>query len=192
VHYPEGTTLSNEEFRENRWIADFVACMIDAPGDGAPSESSKRASRSMTSSLLRSIPSPTKIREELEQMVLKDLLGPVGGPEEEIDEPSVRDRYLVGMLAPKRAERAGLSSELIAQDVFARVLNVPTRTVQAWEAGTRRPSQAALRLIQVFRRDPSGVLEIVGMTDAAQAAASLRKARPRARSQKRTPRELTT
>ena len=37
-------------------------------------------------------------------MVLKDLLGPVGGPEEEIDEPSVRDRYLVGMLAPKRQE----------------------------------------------------------------------------------------
>ena len=45
-----------------------------------------------------------KIREELERMVLKDLLGPVGGPEEEIDEPSVRDRYLVGMLAPKRQE----------------------------------------------------------------------------------------
>jgi hypothetical protein len=55
-------------------------------------------------SLLQSIPSPTKIREELERMVLKDLLGPVAGPEEEIDEPSVRDRYLVGMLAPKRQE----------------------------------------------------------------------------------------
>src|SRR5271157_1803011 len=55
-------------------------------------------------SLLNSIPSPTKIREELERMVLNDLLGPVGGPEEEIDEPSVRDRYLVGMLAPKRQE----------------------------------------------------------------------------------------
>ena len=41
-----------------------------------------------------------KIREKLERMVLLDLLGPVGGPEEEIDEPSVRDRYLVGMLAP--------------------------------------------------------------------------------------------
>jgi len=58
----------------------------------------------MTSTILRGIPSPMKIREELEQMVLKDLLGPVGGPEEEIDEQSVRDRYLVGMLAPKRQE----------------------------------------------------------------------------------------
>jgi hypothetical protein len=55
-------------------------------------------------SLLQSIPSSTKIRDELERMVLNDLLGPVGGPEEEIDEPSVRDRYLVGMLAPKRQE----------------------------------------------------------------------------------------
>jgi hypothetical protein len=49
-------------------------------------------------SLLQSIPSQTKIREELERIVLKDLLGPVCGPEEEIDEPSVRDRYLVGVL----------------------------------------------------------------------------------------------
>jgi hypothetical protein len=55
-------------------------------------------------SLLQSIPSPTKIRDELERMVLKDLLGPAGGPKEEVDEPSVRDRYLVGMLAPKRQE----------------------------------------------------------------------------------------
>ncbi len=55
-------------------------------------------------SLLQSIPSPTKIREELEQIVLRDLLGPAGGPEEEIEEQSVRDRYLVGLLAPKRQE----------------------------------------------------------------------------------------
>ncbi len=56
------------------------------------------------SSILQSIPCPMKIREELEQMVLNDLLGPVGGPVEEITEQSVRDRYLVGMLAPKRQE----------------------------------------------------------------------------------------
>ena len=56
------------------------------------------------STILQSIPSSMKIRDELEQMVLNDLLGPVGGAEEEISEPSVRDRYLVGMLAPKRQE----------------------------------------------------------------------------------------
>src|SRR3954454_19657018 len=58
----------------------------------------------MITALLHSIPSPMHIRNELEQMFLNDLLGPVGGPEEEIDEQSVRDRYLVGMLAPKRQE----------------------------------------------------------------------------------------
>ena len=55
-------------------------------------------------SILQSIPSPMKIRDELERMVLADLLGPTGGEAEEMDEPSVRDRYLVGMLAPKRQE----------------------------------------------------------------------------------------
>ncbi len=56
------------------------------------------------SSVLQSIPSPMKIRDELECMVLADLHGPAGGEAEEIDEPSVRERYLVGMLAPKRQE----------------------------------------------------------------------------------------
>jgi hypothetical protein len=56
------------------------------------------------STILQSNPSSMKIREELEQMVLSDLLGPAGGESEEITEQSVRDRYLVGMLAPKRQE----------------------------------------------------------------------------------------
>jgi len=59
-------------------------------------------------SVLQGVPSPMKIRDELEQMVFNDLLGPVAGPEEEVDEPSVRDRYLVGMLATKEQ---GLSPE---------------------------------------------------------------------------------
>src|SRR5439155_25956510 len=46
-------------------------------------------------------PSPAALRDELERLVLQDLLGPAGGPEEEIDEASVRDRYLVGALAPR-------------------------------------------------------------------------------------------
>jgi len=36
--------------------------------------------------LLHSISSPTKIWEELERIVVKDLLGPVGGPDEEVVE----------------------------------------------------------------------------------------------------------
>lgn len=51
-------------------------------------------------------PSPKTIRAELERLVLLDLLGPAGGPEEEIAESSVRDRYLVGMLAPRQQQIA--------------------------------------------------------------------------------------
>lgn len=47
-------------------------------------------------------PSHHAIRAELESMVLKDLLGPAGGEHEEITERSVRDRYLVGVLAPSK------------------------------------------------------------------------------------------
>ena len=52
----------------------------------------------------------------------------------------------------------------MSQAVFARVLNVSTKTVQSWEQGQRKPSQAALRLIQVFRQNPSGLLEVAGMS----------------------------
>jgi putative transcriptional regulator len=51
----------------------------------------------------------------------------------------------------------------MSQAVFARMLNVSTKTVQSWEQGVRKPSQAALRLIQVFRQDPAVVLQVVGM-----------------------------
>ena len=53
----------------------------------------------------------------------------------------------------------------LSQAVFARMLNVSTKTIQSWEQGQRRPSQSALRLIQVFRQDPYGLLKVVGMTN---------------------------
>jgi putative transcriptional regulator len=52
----------------------------------------------------------------------------------------------------------------MSQAVFARLLNVSTKTIQSWEQGSRKPSQAALRLIQVFRQNPSSLLEIAGMS----------------------------
>ncbi|NTW97857.1 MAG: hypothetical protein HGB28_04830 [Oscillochloris sp.] len=51
-------------------------------------------------------PSPAALRADLERLVILDLLGPVGGPEEEIAEGGVRDRYLVGMLAPRQQQVA--------------------------------------------------------------------------------------
>jgi len=52
----------------------------------------------------------------------------------------------------------------MSQSVFARMLNVSTKTVESWEQGARKPSHAALRLIQVFRQNPSVLLEVVGMS----------------------------
>ncbi len=48
--------------------------------------------------------SPSVLRDELERLVLLDLLGPAGGPEEELEDGSVRDRYLVGALAPSEQQ----------------------------------------------------------------------------------------
>jgi hypothetical protein len=52
---------------------------------------------------------PAAIRDELTDMVIRDLLGPAGGPEEELNrhEDHAYGRYLVGMLAPKSSEISG-------------------------------------------------------------------------------------
>src|SRR5713101_7915003 len=52
------------------------------------------------------VPKPHTIRDELTQMVIRDLLGPAGGPDEELNqwEDHAYQRYLVGMLAPKASE----------------------------------------------------------------------------------------
>jgi putative transcriptional regulator len=43
----------------------------------------------------------------------------------------------------------------MSQAVFAAVINVSPKTVQSWEQGARRPSQAALRMLEVMDEDPS-------------------------------------
>ena len=66
-----------------------------------------------------STPTPSDLRNELTEMVVRDLLGPAGGPEEELNqyEDHVYQRYLVGMLAPKASEIAGGElDELAASD----------------------------------------------------------------------------
>lgn len=47
------------------------------------------------------------IRELLQLAVMDDLLGPAGGPHERIVDMGVRDRYLVGKLAPREAAERG-------------------------------------------------------------------------------------
>jgi len=48
------------------------------------------------------------IRELLQLAVMDDLLGPAGGPHERIVDMGVRDRYLVGKLAPREAAKGGI------------------------------------------------------------------------------------
>lgn len=42
----------------------------------------------------------------------------------------------------------------VSQAVFARLLNVPLATVSSWENGQRKPSGAALKLLDVAERHP--------------------------------------
>lgn len=57
------------------------------------------------SEVLKTELSDMQLRAKLEEMVINDLLGPAGGPNEEVDESNVHDRYLVGVLGPvKRAD----------------------------------------------------------------------------------------
>jgi len=51
----------------------------------------------------------------------------------------------------------------MSQAVFASLLNVSAKTVQSWEQGHRKPSQASLRLIEVFAKRPDVLCELVGM-----------------------------
>jgi len=50
--------------------------------------------------LAADVPTPLQLCTELEEMVLKDLLGPAGGPTEIVTERNVRGRYVLGLLAP--------------------------------------------------------------------------------------------
>lgn len=51
----------------------------------------------------------------------------------------------------------------MSQAVFARLLNVSTKTVQSWEQGVRTPSHAARRLIQIYSQSPEIVCQSVGL-----------------------------
>jgi putative transcriptional regulator len=61
-------------------------------------------------------------------------------------------------MTPEDIARAR-SSLNVSQQVFARLLNVPTVTAASWEKGRRRPSGAALRLLQIARKHPKALLD---------------------------------
>jgi putative transcriptional regulator len=42
----------------------------------------------------------------------------------------------------------------VSQPVFAAMMNIPTVTAASWERGRRKPTGAALRLLDIARRHP--------------------------------------
>ena len=60
-------------------------------------------------------------------------------------------------LRPK--EIIGIRKKLnVSQPVFAALLNVPLATERSWEQGKRKPSGAALRLLDLARQKPKILL----------------------------------
>ena len=51
----------------------------------------------------------------------------------------------------------------MSQAVFARLLNVSTKTVQSWEQGVRTPSHASRHLLQIYSQHPETVCQSVGL-----------------------------
>lgn len=51
----------------------------------------------------------------------------------------------------------------MSQTVFARMLNVSPKTLQSWEQGIRKPSDASQRLIQIFSEHPAVICQSVGL-----------------------------
>ena len=46
-----------------------------------------------------------------------------------------------------------------SQTVFAMMLNISPKTVQAWEQGSREPGDAALKLLAIAKKHPEVLLE---------------------------------
>lgn len=66
------------------------------------------------SQLLPNQPSAYELRSRFEEMIVKELLGPAQGEEEEVEDRSLRDRYLVGVLAPQNSQQKSEQQEELA------------------------------------------------------------------------------
>ena len=65
-----------------------------------------------------------------------------------------------GVKSIKPHDIVGIRRRLnVSQPVFAALLNVPVATARSWEQGKRRPSGAALRLLDLARQRPRILVE---------------------------------
>ena len=103
-------------------------------------QDSLRTALSKTIAEVPTIKDQAYIRELLQLAVMDDLLGPAAGPHERIVDMGVRDRYLVGKLAPRESARGGiegLDGALANDDTEAPIEeNAPGRHEPGAEFGT--------------------------------------------------------
>jgi putative transcriptional regulator len=66
----------------------------------------------------------------------------------------------------------------MSQAVFARMLNVSSKTVQSWEQGVRTPSHASRRLIQIFSEHPETFCRSVGLPPITLTGVTIEKVSP--------------
>lgn len=93
------------------------------------------------------------------------LLESVTGFVEQIKAGDTKSLRVTDVAVPPRlparsaaAVRRLRESYHVSQAVFAGFLNVPTRTVISWENGQRKPSGAALKLLDVAERHPQALV----------------------------------
>ena len=88
-----------------------------------------------------------EVFDELTLSLNQALAHACGGPED------YKEKKFVALPLPRprsSADIVRLRHRLhCSQFMFARLLNVSTKTVQAWEQGTRKPSDAALKLLAI-------------------------------------------
>ena len=79
-----------------------------------------------------------------------------------------RNKYLVPV-EPERmsaSEIKKLRAKLsLSVSVFASVMNVSPKTVEAWEAGTNEIGGSALRLLDMIKKNPDIILECGALDD---------------------------
>lgn len=95
-----------------------------------------------------------------------DLLASLRGHREALESGKKLTMRVTELKLPARApdlkpqQIAAIRAKLqVSQPIFAAALNVPLNTLRSWEKGRRAPTGAALRLLDIARRNPGVLLE---------------------------------
>ena len=88
---------------------------------------------------------------------LNDVLEHVKG-KKTLRSTTIRIPPEIAFMPPEEVERIRKKMN-VSQALFAKMLNVPLVTAKSWESGTRKPSGAALRLLQLVKENPRVVYD---------------------------------